>query len=88
MVDAYLALEGPRGALWFHDGRRLVAHDPNRWTLLGASVELPGGARPAGVIRVPLAELAPGDYTWYLILTEGGSRRIIADARARMEVVP
>ena len=88
VVDAYLVLEGPRGVLWFHDGQRLVAYDGNRWTPLVGAAELSSWARPAGALRVHLAGLAPGDYTWYLLLTEGGSRRIIAEARAHMEVTP
>ena len=37
---------------------------------------------------VPLAGLAPGDYKWYLILAEAGTHRIVADATARMDLVP
>ena len=85
-----LTVRGANGQRrWVVDaGQRLVAYDRNRWTPLGRGAELSSWTRPAGALRVPLAGLAPGDYTWYLLVTEGGSRRIIADARARMEVVP
>jgi hypothetical protein len=87
VLDAYLVLEGRRG-LWSYDGQRLVPHDQNRSTLLARGVELASGARTAGQLFVPLAGLAPGEYRWYVVLTEAGTHRIIADATARMEVVP
>ena len=86
--DAYLVLEGPRGALWFFDGQGLVVHDRSRWIQLRGSVALPAGTGSGGVIKAPLAGLAPGDYTWHLLFTEGGSHRIIAEAGAPMEVIP
>jgi hypothetical protein len=87
IVDAYLVLAGPRGTIRFYDGQRLVALDRNRWTLLGKSVRLPVEKQPPLVLSVPLAGLEPGIYTWYLLVTESGGRRILADARARMQVV-
>jgi hypothetical protein len=55
---------------------------------LARGIELPTGARPAAQLVVPLVGLAPGEYKWYLLLTEAGTNHIIADATARMDVVP
>jgi hypothetical protein len=88
VVDAYLVLEGPRGALWFYDGQRLVVDPTDRWRSLLRSADLPAGAEPRGTIPILLDAMPPGEYTWFLLLTEAGSRRIIADTSARMEVLP
>jgi hypothetical protein len=88
IVDAYLVLETPLGAISFYNGERLVAFHRKQWTLLGGSVRLPVGKQPPLVLSVPLPGLEPGTYTWYLVVTERGGHRILADARTRMEIVP
>ncbi len=88
VVDAYLALEGPGGALWFHDGRRLVRHRGGPWTGLAKGVALGPGTISSLALSIPLRGRGPGTYTWYLLLTNVASDRVIADARASFDILP
>jgi hypothetical protein len=89
VVDVYLVLQAPDGAVSFYDGQRLVPHRKGPWVPLVKGVELRKGTRdPAPLVSLPVAGMRPGTYTWYLLLTEAHSYRIIVEARATFEVAP
>jgi len=86
-VNVYLALEGPDGVLWFHDGRELILHTGGPWIPMGRGIELRKGSRGAGpLVSFPVTGMRPGTYRWHLVLTEPDSYRIIAAASTRLEV--
>ena len=88
-IDAYLALEGPAGALWFYDGQRLVPHQRGAWTPLGKRLRLDRGTRgSATLLSLPTTGMRLGTYTWHLLLTEAYSYRIVAHATTQSEVTP
>jgi hypothetical protein len=81
-VDAYLILEGP-GVAWSFDGQTLV-RSAGTWRpwLRG----LPVPARLQGRYALALPRMPPGAYSWHAVITEPGSYRPIAAARARLRV--
>jgi len=85
-VDAYLVLEGPEGALWFHDGQRLVPYRKEQWPQLANGVQLRTGTRLSVALSLPLTGIMPGAYRWYLVLTDAGSERVITDSQTSLEV--
>jgi dolichyl-phosphate-mannose-protein mannosyltransferase len=85
LVDAYLVLEGPGGAMWFHDARRLVEPGPCGWVPLATAVSLRKG-HVSVLIDIGTAGMAPGVYRWRLVLTEAGRSRVVADGETGFEL--
>jgi hypothetical protein len=86
LVDVYLLLRGPAGALWFYDGHRLVRSDGCEWTPLAKAAPLKKGRGSGPVLDLALAGMPPGRYTWHLLLTKVEGYRIVADAVTDFEV--
>lgn len=86
VMDTYLLLRGPDGAVWFHDGRRLIRSERCRWTPLATARHLGAGHRDGVLIDLLTAEIPAGAYTWHLLLTEVDRYRIIAEAQTSFEI--
>jgi len=88
VVDAYLILEDPEGRLWLTDGQRLARPGDGLSLALVRGIVLSKGTLRT-VLRMPIpskAELRGGEWTWYLVLTEVDTDRIIAEATAPLRV--
>jgi len=84
--DGYLVRQGPDGDVWFYDGR-----DPPRpaklpWATWARALPLPASA--TGRFALPLSDLRPGVYRWYIVLTEPGTYRPITRAATTFNVEP
>src|SRR5262249_19336713 len=87
-ADTYLM--GQResdGSMWFHDGRGLVPWSRGWWPAMAVGMTLPGGDVSSSVtVDVEETAIPLGRYTWYLVLTEPESYRVVADGRTEFEV--
>jgi hypothetical protein len=87
LVDAYLLLRGPDGALQFYDGRQLTTPGGCGWLPFVRGTRLAKGRRSAGpLLALPLAGVATGAYTWRLLVTDVDRYRVIAATQADFEV--
>ena len=85
-LDGYLVRQGPDGDVWFYDGR-----DPPRpaklpWATWGRALPLP--ARATGRFALPLSDVLPGIYRWYIVLAEAGTYRPVTRAATTFNVDP
>ncbi len=78
--DAYLVLQGPEGAVFVYDGRRLARATEEPWRAWVKELPLP--AQATGRFTLLLSELAVGGYRWHVILTEPGSYHAVVRAAA------
>jgi hypothetical protein len=81
-VDAYLILEGPGGA-WSFDGQTL-APSGGAWRPWLRSIPMPARLESRHAISLPA--VPAGDYAWHALVTEAGSFRLLAAARAELRV--
>jgi hypothetical protein len=84
--DGYLAREGPDGTVWFYDGRERPRPATGAWAAWGRALPVP--ARATGHFTLPLSDLEPGVYRWYIVLTEPRSYRPVAKAVTSFALEP
>ena len=89
LVDTYLLLQGPSGARWLFDGRRLVRGGDCAWTPLSRASRLQKGWSASGpLMHFRLTGMPPGAYTWRFLITEVERYRIIASGQANFDLTP
>jgi hypothetical protein len=85
-LDGYLARQGPDGDVWFYDGREPPRPATSPWVAWGRNLPVP--ARATGRFALPLSDVAPGVYRWYIVLTEPDTYRPIAKGVTTFIVEP
>lgn len=86
LLDGYLLRQGPDGEVWFYDGRE--PPQPARLPWVAWARQLPLPASATGRFALPLSDLVPGDYRWYLVLTELRTSRPVSRAATTFSVRP
>jgi hypothetical protein len=84
--DGYLLRQGPDGDVWVYDGRYPPRPADLPWPTWGRALPLP--ARATGQFALPLSDVVPGVYRWYIVLTEPGTYRPITRAATTFSVGP
>jgi len=85
-LDGYLARQGPDADVWFYDGRDPPRPATSPWVAWGRNLPVP--ARATGRFALPLSDVVPGVYRWYILLTEPGTYRPVAKGVTTFNVEP